>query len=114
MIQQNRRNFLKGLGILGAAPAIVKAENIMKIWTPPSFKERFLQTIPSAHLKSGAASPGYYTLSCWMKDDTTDWGIHQEIVHIKPGQTEIAFNFPRQFSRAPKISFTGVQLQRIS
>jgi hypothetical protein len=31
----SRRTFLKSAGVLLAAPAIVKAENIMKIWTPP-------------------------------------------------------------------------------
>lgn len=31
----SRRSFLKTAGIILAAPAIVKAENIMKIWTPP-------------------------------------------------------------------------------
>ena len=30
-----RRSFLKGTAALFCAPAIVKAENIMKIWTPP-------------------------------------------------------------------------------
>jgi len=31
----NRRGFLKTSGFIIAAPAIVRAENIMKIWTPP-------------------------------------------------------------------------------
>lgn len=30
-----RRNFLKAAVVVVAAPAIVKAENIMKIWVPP-------------------------------------------------------------------------------
>ncbi len=35
MFDMTRRTFLKASGALFAAPAIVKAENIMKIWTPP-------------------------------------------------------------------------------
>lgn len=35
MFEMTRRTFLKTTGALFAAPAIVKAENIMKIWTPP-------------------------------------------------------------------------------
>jgi hypothetical protein len=31
----NRRGFLKGLVGAVAAPAVVKAENLMKIWVPP-------------------------------------------------------------------------------
>ncbi len=30
-----RRGFLKGILAFGMAPAVVKAENIMRIWTPP-------------------------------------------------------------------------------
>ena len=31
----NRRGFIKGVAGLFVAPAIVKAENIMRIWVPP-------------------------------------------------------------------------------
>lgn len=31
----NRRNFLKSMIAVASAPAIVKAENIMKVWVPP-------------------------------------------------------------------------------
>lgn len=31
----NRRGFLTGILALGAAPAIVRAESLMKIWVPP-------------------------------------------------------------------------------
>lgn len=30
-----RRGFLAGILAMGAAPAIVRAENLMKLWTPP-------------------------------------------------------------------------------
>ena len=33
-----RRDFLKGSVLILGAPAIVKAENLMKIWTPPKHK----------------------------------------------------------------------------
>lgn len=34
----NRRNFLKSMIAVASAPAIVKAENIMKVWVPPEKK----------------------------------------------------------------------------
>lgn len=34
----NRRNFLKSMIVLGAAPAIVSAGSLMKIWVPPEKK----------------------------------------------------------------------------
>lgn len=34
----NRRQFLQAMLAAGAAPAIVKAENLMKIWVPPAPK----------------------------------------------------------------------------
>ena len=34
----NRRNFLKGMIAVGMAPAIVKADNLMKLYVPPEKK----------------------------------------------------------------------------
>lgn len=34
----NRRGFLKAAAMIVAAPAIVKAENLMKVWVPPEKK----------------------------------------------------------------------------
>lgn len=37
-MKMNRRQFLQTSGALFCAPAIVKAENLMKIWVPPEKK----------------------------------------------------------------------------
>jgi len=48
----NRRNFLKSSVIIAVAPAIVKAENIMKIWVP-SEKRIILGFDPGVDDRSG-------------------------------------------------------------
>lgn len=102
--QINRRSFLKGLGILGAAPAIVKAENIMKIWTPP--KDIILPQSIDFMVPKG--QPGFYTL-CFHINDGNEWKKHIQHVYLD-GKTDTV-SFPYQFKKVPKLSITGVQLE---
>jgi len=53
-----RRRFLAAMAGLAVAPAIVKAENIMKIWTPNK------SIITNPYEFAG----DQYTLEAWMKD----------------------------------------------
>lgn len=46
----NRRTFLLGLGTALAAPAVVRASSLMKIWVPPKPKLSYLQ--PVVYMKS--------------------------------------------------------------
>ena len=115
----NRRSFLKGLGILGAAPAIVKAENIMKIWTPP--KDIIIPDMVFLNgvLQSPAemANPkfaGHYILSYFMKTADGGWENHREIQYHETPPKEIKIMFPKQFKKPPQISVSGLQLQRIN
>ena len=114
----NRRSFLKTAGIILAAPAIVKAENIMKIWTPPSdlvvpdlvFLNGILQTPEEV---ANPIHPGNYVLSYFMKETDGTWQHHQEIHHYDKPPKELKIMFPRQFSKPPKISVSGIQLTRL-
>ena len=116
--EMNRRSFLKGLGILGVAPAIVKAENIMRIWTPPKdivipdmvFLNGVLQTPEQL---ANPTHAGNYLLSYWMKTATGGWESHQEIHYYDKPPKEFQIKFPRQFSRPPEISITGIQATRL-
>jgi hypothetical protein len=104
-METNRRSFLKGLGILGAAPAIVKAENIMRIWTPP--KDIILPS-QSIQFKVPEGQPGYYTLSFHINDGDK-WVQHSQ-QFFSDGKTK-TINFPFQFKRVPSLSVTGVQME---
>lgn len=117
----NRRGFLKSAGIILAAPAIVKAENIMKIWTPPKdiilpendslvFVNGVLQEPARQFVPSDA---GYYTVSYHMKAGDGQWEHHQELRYLENTQSEIKIMFPKQFSNIPKLSIASVQLERI-
>jgi hypothetical protein len=108
MTNLNRRSFLKGLGILGAAPAIVHAENIMKIWTPP--KDIILPS-QSIDFTIPAGSPGYYTLSFHIKEGDKDWVQHTKH-YYSDGKGKQLINYPYEFKRIPNISITGVQLEK--
>jgi len=64
----SRRGFLKLTGVVLAAPAIVRAESLMKIWTPPKdiiLPEQFLN-IGLDNLVRGAE----YTFSTYIKTNT--------------------------------------------
>ena len=102
MIQQNRRNFLKGLGILGAAPAIVQAENIMGIWTPPSQRIVTNNTHP----------PGFYKISFWMRENGKDWQQFHH-VHWVNKDSPITITFPRIFTSPPEINWAGIRAERL-
>lgn len=99
----SRRNFLKSSGIILAAPAIVKAENLMKIWTPP--KDIVIPDITLGLPEN--LRPGYFNLSFWAKEEGSGWINHQQTVHIQEGQTTITF--PKTFKKSPTL--TGVQLE---
>lgn len=117
----NRRGFLKAAGIILAAPAIVKAENIMKIWTPP--KDIILPENDSLVFVNGVlqeparefvpSEAGYYTLSYLMKTGDGGWQHHQELRYLENTKSGITINFPRHFSKPPNISITSVQLERL-
>ena len=63
----NRRDFLKTMIAAAAAPAIVKAENIMKVWVPPEKKiitgelghYNDLFMVNSVHIYSRGDNPAY-------------------------------------------------------
>jgi hypothetical protein len=97
MIQTNRRSFLKGLGILGAAPAIVHAENIMKIWTPP---------------KEIIRPAGFYKLSFWMRENGKDWQQFHH-VHWVAQDAPITIAFPRTFTSPPEINWSNMKAERL-
>lgn len=104
-MQTNRRTFLKGLGILGAAPAIVHAENIMKIWTPP--KDIILPQ--SLDFKVPTGQPGYYTLSFHLNNGT-EWVRHNQ-TFFSDGKAK-TISFPFQFKRVPNLYLNGIQMER--
>lgn len=106
MTNINRRTFLKGLGILGTAPAIVHAENIMKIWTP----QKDIVLPHSLDFQVPQGQPGYYTLSFHLNDGDK-WVRHTQQFY-SDGKTKTV-SYPFQFKRAPKLSFTGVQIERM-
>ena len=97
-----RRNFLKGLGILGAAPAIVQAENIMKIWTPPS--QRIVTNF--------SHPPGFYKLSFWMRENGKDWEQFHH-VHWVAQDAPMTITFPRTFASPPEINWSNMIAQRV-
>jgi hypothetical protein len=65
----NRREFLTGLLALGAAPAIVRAESLMKIWTPP--QDIILPTLDITVPNMAAGES--YVFSCYIKSATGEW-----------------------------------------
>lgn len=109
----NRRQFLGGLVGLMAAPAIVKAENLMKIWVPKNYLSFAIE--PSMILPDQD-----YNLSFWMKDNSTpDWHkVHRKFkwYDIKNGQIRIDLNNirmdnPMVHSNYP-LAFSSFQLER--
>jgi len=72
----SRRGFLKLTGVVLAAPAIVRAESLMKIWTPPKdiiLPEQFLN-IGLDNLVAGQL----YTFSTYIK--SADGGSWNRVV----------------------------------
>lgn len=65
----NRRGFLTGILALGAAPAIVRAESLMKIWTPP--KELILPTLDITI--DNIVAGGVYKFSYHIKNKDGAW-----------------------------------------
>lgn len=115
----NRRGFLKTAGIILAAPAIVRAENIMKIWTPPqdivvpSPALTFINGVLQNPKQNDEAGAGYYTVSYHMKAGDGNWEYHQELRYLESTTGQIAITFPKQFSKPPKLSIASVQLERM-
>lgn len=65
----NRRDFLKTTGLIVAAPAIVRAESLMKIWVPPEPKILIPRPPGYYYVKTGgtAIGPEKLTLEEQMK-----------------------------------------------
>jgi hypothetical protein len=101
----DRRSFLRGLGILGVAPAIVHAENIMKIWTPP--KDIIISQSIDFMVPRGI--PGYYNLSFQLHKDNK-WEKHSKVYYYDGKSNTISY--PIQFVKSDSVSFAGAQLER--
>ena len=67
----NRRGFLAAMLGAAMAPAVVKAENIMKIWTPPT--EIILDPYPELGTEP-------MTLESWMRPDGMNTWMHVAMV----------------------------------
>lgn len=70
----SRRQFLLGAVGLAAAPAIVRAESLMKIWVPKQYLEFSIE--PDL-----TRIPGHYHLSFWAKKDNGDWFKYSKQMH---------------------------------
>ena len=108
----SRRQFLGLLAGAVAAPAIVRAENLMKIWVPKNYLVFNIE--PSMILPHQD-----YNLSFWMKDDRTpDWHkVHRKFMwnEVKDGQIKIDLNSvrmnnPMVHSNYP-LAFSSFQLE---
>lgn len=110
----NRRKFLLGAGALLAAPAIVRAESLMKIWTPPKnfliFSTGGLERMridASGNMGIGTD----LTLSFWAKEGDGDWKKHHKKYNyndVKNGQ--IKYELPYSFSSKPLV-MSNMQLE---
>lgn len=79
MTAMSRRGFLGVMLAVAAAPAIVKAENIMKIWTP---RTEIITNPFADHLGDD------YTAEAWMKPDNSPW-VH--VAMVKAGDVFINY-----------------------
>lgn len=91
----SRRQFLGGLLGLAAAPAIVRADSLMRIWVPKNYM--------SFHIEPSMIIPGQeYSLSFWMKEGNADWHkVHRKYMwqdikdgHIRVDMGNIRMNNP--------------------
>ena len=108
----NRRNFLKGSAALFAAPAIVKAENIMKIWTPPDAgKIMTASEVLERQMHYHAQFNTHFM--CWEQNVTVPifdnmWHIAQMIAHNPTNQDRL------DFMNQAKIAFESKEGQIIN
>lgn len=79
-----RRGFLKSILALGAAPAIVKAESLMKIWTPP--QDIYVPAPESFQLWNAQIERSFFgdnfVGSVWIRQQSGAW--ERQTVEVKP------------------------------
>lgn len=84
-----RRGFLKSILALGAAPAIVKAESLMRIWTPP--QELYAPAAESFQLWNAQIERSLFgdnfMGSVWMRRQCGLW--EQQVIEVKPTEPGI-------------------------
>lgn len=109
----SRRQFLGSVLALAAAPAVVRAESLMKLWVPKHYLE--------FGVEPNLIVPGQdYNLSFWMKDKTSDWvKVHKKFMwhDIKDGRIRIDVNQARHLSQPLitsnyPVSFSSFQLEK--
>jgi len=93
----NRRGFLQAMLGVAVAPAIVKAENIMKIWTPSQ------EIITDPY---GLDYPEY-TVSGWVKPRLDEW------MHIAQVRTSLGIATYINGVKSPIVTQDVIQFQEI-
>ncbi len=87
----NRRGFLGAMLGLAAAPAIVKAENIMKIWVPP---EPSIITLGQDVVTVGSEFLGNnaFTIETWVYPTTVNTWVHVAMTKDNDGNVKRMIN----------------------
>lgn len=111
----SRRQFLLGAVGLAVAPAIVRAESLMKIWVPKQYLEFSLE--PDLMMM-----PGTYHLSFWAAKDNGEWFKYSKQIHtsdIRDRKVRIDVSQVRNTSFNPgtihsnyPLSMANFQLER--
>ena len=98
----NRRNFLKGALALAAAPAILHAENLMKIYVPKNF----------LHFDIDFDQKQEYNVSFWMKKPDGEWCLYtKNLNQNEKRDRRIALDVMDTYSSVGILSVNGI-LQR--
>lgn len=115
----SRRQFLLGAVGLAVAPAIVRAESLMKIWVPKQYLEFSLELPLEPNL---SRLPGTYHLSFWAAKDNGEWFKYSKQIHtsdIKDRKVRIDVSQVRDTSFSPgtihsnhPLVMTNIQLER--
>lgn len=104
----NRRDFLKAMLGAAMAPAVVKAENIMKIWTPP-------QDIvtPVMHIYDTFGG-GDFTAESWVMPAAAGTWSHIALVR-EAGEIKRYLNgeLVRDFPKHMEVTITSPQDKRV-
>ena len=82
MTDLTRRGLLGSILALAAAPAIVKAQNIMPIWVPKD-NSLLLPELNIALTGLNASVNRDYTFSMWIKEPNGSWCRHTETFKAK-------------------------------